>query len=252
MYVCQNQCLLCARKPSGLVAATMYAACNVSKYTGRVPNTHAHASHRIVARHHRFPKHLQRTSDTPSLVPVTALLSISLAPTALSVVYPRRGRLDDLPCSSVARASSPRSGCRDDRQSCIQTIGNSTLLIGNLYFLLPRTLLFSAKASMSWENNLRRACHAKKKATSASIEQPCGFHEQNRISSVDDHSNPSHWPHPFVKAACAGSCFCCNLRQIWRTLSSAPVSRYLSNRIFRLHTAYPMSLGCVARRSPGS
>lgn len=83
------------------------------KVHGRVPNTHADASHRIAPLHGIivFPN-VEPTSDTPSLVPVTALLSISLPATALSVIYSRRGRLDDLPCSSVVsqRARVGRSG----------------------------------------------------------------------------------------------------------------------------------------------
>jgi hypothetical protein len=56
--------------------------------------------------------------------------------------------------------------------------------------------------------------------------------------TVDDHNNPFDSPHQFVDVGK----MLLYLRQQWRH-SSAPLWRYLSNRIFRLHTAYPVSLG---------
>lgn len=79
MYVCRNQCLLCARaSPQGSVKATTIYKCTRMHLPARnrVPVHARIASHRIVTRH-RLPNVSQRTSDTPSLVPTTALASIS-------------------------------------------------------------------------------------------------------------------------------------------------------------------------------
>jgi hypothetical protein len=129
-------------------------------------------------------------------------------------------------------------------QQAPQQLANTTLPIGNEYFMLPRTLLSSAVWFLPWEPRRETTacvpCEEEASQLLSNILSASMCHVRDNISVVDDQSNPSDSPHRFVDM---GKSLLLYLRQRWR---------YLSNRIFRLHTAYPVSLGCIAMRSPGS
>jgi hypothetical protein len=102
MYVKSNACSVRAN-PQALSRRLLYVQVWLYMYLSAWrPCPQNPCTHRSVARHRL--SNIQPTSDTPSLVPVTSLLSISCLPALLSLIYLRRGRLDDLPhaCSSVA------------------------------------------------------------------------------------------------------------------------------------------------------
>jgi hypothetical protein len=125
---------------------TMYPSIGTSESPTSMP------PHRCTAS--LFQTFIRRESDTPSLVPLTTILSISVHVTfslpALSAVCFRNANSRSERSAMHQRCEPVREsqpGCRDDHQSCIPllysiAIGNTTLLIGNRHNAVWRYLSY--------------------------------------------------------------------------------------------------------------